>query len=477
LPKFKSLAVGALTLLITASALGAETQLPLLGDTASGVISLDEEHRIGRAWVRVLRAQAPLLNDPQVYSYVDDLLAGLASYSKLPDRRLSLVIIDNSTLNAFAAPGGIVGVNAGLFLHSGNESQFASVLAHELSHLSQRHYAMGLEEQRRNTPWQIATTLASILVMAAADGQAGAAAMMSSQAAFAQKGLAFSRTNEQEADRIGMQVLASAGYDPRAMPDMFAQMQRSTAYLGRQAPEFLLTHPVTESRIADALNRAAQLPVTGTHDSLEYRLIQTRVMVLMARTPTEAFKQYRDAVRSKPTPANYYGLAFSALLSNQPEEAINAAQWLLEQDESRLSYQLLQAEIRIRVDQAAAASRQLAKIRSLYPGHHTTSRLLANALHAEGNYTEEVKVLREHSRLYPDDIQLWYELAEAYGLVGNRLGLHQARAEYFLLRGAVPEAETQLKNALKIPTLSQGDKAQIELRLKDAQQIRKDLQF
>ena len=455
----------------------ADPQLPLLGDSTSGVVSLEEEHRVGRAWVRVLRAQAPLLDDPQVYGYVENLLSSLASYSQLPDRRLSLVLINNSSLNAFAAPGGIVGVNAGLFLNASTESQFASVLAHELSHLSQRHYAMGLEEQRRNTPWQLATTLASILVMAAADGQAGAAAMMSSQAAFAQKNLAFSRTNEQEADRIGMQVLANAGYDPKAMPEMFAQMQRSTAYLGQRAPEFLLTHPVTESRIADALNRAAQLPAQGARDSLEYRLMQTRVSVLLARAAPQALSQYRDAVRSHGAPAAHYGLAFSALRSNQLSEAAEAAATLLEKDPTRLSYLLLQAEIRIKAGAGEQAAQQLDKLRTLYPGNHAITRLLANALHAAERYRDEALVLREHSRRYGEDIQLWYELAEAYGLSGNLLGLHQARAEYFLLKGAVPEAETQLEQALKMGTLSDGDRAQIELRLKEAKQIRKDLQF
>ncbi|WP_210394891.1 M48 family metalloprotease [Motiliproteus sediminis] len=473
--KFKPLVVA--MLIGSATPAQTDTSLPILGDSASSVVSLDEEYRIGRAWVRILRAQAPLLDDPQIYSYIEALLYRLAGHSQLPDRRLSLVLMDNSSLNAFAAPGGVVGINAGLFLYAASEAEFASVVAHELSHLSQRHYAMGLQEQQRNAPWQLASMLASILVMAAADGQAGAAAMMSSQAAFAQKGLAFSRANEQEADRIGMQVLVDAGYDPRAMPEMFAQMQRSTAYLGQRAPEFLLTHPVTESRIADALNRSAQLPTDGLRNSMEYQLIQTRVKVQMARNANEAFKQFRDAVLNSPSPSNYYGLAFSALKSGHYDDAQNALDKLQQEDPNRLSYQLLAAEISLSSGDAQHASALLRDILALYPDNHSAVRLLAQALVKAQQYDEATRVMREHTRSYPDDLQLWYELAEAYGLAGNRLGLHQARAEYFLLRGAVPQAELQLNQALKIEDLNPGDRARIERRLAEAQQIRKDMEF
>ncbi|WP_207061929.1 M48 family metalloprotease [Motiliproteus sp. SC1-56] len=452
-------------------------ELPVIGDTASAIVSLDEEFRIGRAWVRTLRAQAPLLNDPLVYSYTDNLLSRLATFSPLQDRRLSLVLLENSSLNAFAVPGGIIGVHGGLFLYASTESEFASVLAHELAHLSQRHHAMTLEAQQRNLPWQLAATLASILIAAKSDGAGGTAALVTSQAASQQQSLAFSRDNEREADRIGMQVLADAGYTPRAMPKMFGHMQRQIGRAGRNAPEFLLTHPVTEARVADALNRSEQLPSEGKTDSLEYQLIQTRVKIHLAKNLGATYARYRAAVRQFPTEPTYYGLALSAIRNNHFEEAREAIDWLLEQSPDRMIYRIAEFEYWLATRQGKKALPALAKLLEVYPGNHALTMLFAQTLTQQGHPNQAVELLRAHSRRYPQDMELWYTLAEAEGLANNILGVHLARAEYYLLKGAVRRAENHLEVALKLPELSQHDRLRIEQRLKDAKQIRQDLEF
>ncbi len=452
-------------------------ELPLLGDSSSDIISLEQEHRLGGAWVRTLRAQAPLLDDPLTYSFVQQLLQQLSVYSQLQDRRLTLVVIDNNSLNAFAAPGGIIGVNTGLFLYSRTESEFASVLAHELSHLSQRHYAQRLAEEQKNLPLQLATTLAGILLMATTDGQTGAAAIMAGQAAAAQSSLAFSRSNEQEADRVGMQVLVESGYDPQAMPRMFAQLQRSTSSLGQKPPEFLLTHPVTESRIADALNRAAQQPDTGSVDSLNYQIIRSRMKVLALRNNNVAFQQYSDALRSAPSQANRYGLAFSALRSGRYELAQQQLDSLLLLQPKLLPLQLLQAELWNAASQPQKASELLQKLIGLYPDSNPITMLLAESLHLQGLQQQVIDLLQPHSEEFPDDTQLWYRLAEAYGLTKNIKGVHLARAEYFLLTANVPRAKEHLNLALKQTSLSDHEKLLVEQRLKDAEKIQQDLDF
>ncbi len=452
-------------------------ELPILGDSSSDIISLDEEYRLGNAWVRLLRAQAPLLNDPLTTSYVRQLLQQLSVYSQLQDRRLTLVMIDNNSLNAFAVPGGVVGVNTGLFLYSRTESEFASVLAHELSHLSQRHYAQRLAEEQKSLPLQLATTLAGILLMASSDSQAGAAAIMAGQAAAAQRSLAFSRSNEQEADRVGMQVLVDSGFDPRAMPTMFSQLQRSTTNLGHKPPEFLLTHPVTESRIADALNRSAQLPQSGRVNSLDYQIIRTRIQVLAQNSPSNAYHKYLDAVDSDASPANRYGLAFSALRSGHYQQAQQQLDILLQQQPKLLPFRLLQAELWNAADQPEQATGLLQPLLALYPNSHPITMLLAQSLHQQGLQQQVVDLLQSHSRDYPGDLQLWYQLAEAYGLAKNIKGVHLARAEYFLLTAAVPKAREHLQLALKQPGLTEHEKLLIEQRIKDAEQLQQSLDF
>ncbi|MEH6471959.1 MAG: M48 family metalloprotease [Halopseudomonas sp.] len=452
-------------------------ELPILGDSSSNIISLDEEHRLGSAWVRILRAQAPLLNDPLTYSFVKELLQRLSVYSPLQDRRLTLVIIENNSLNAFAVPGGIIGVNSGLFLYSATESEFASVLAHELSHLSQRHYAQRLAEEQKSLPLQLATTLAGILLMAAADGQAGMATIMGGQAAAAERSLAFSRSNEQEADRVGMQVLVDTGYDPSAMPRMFSQLQRSLSNLGQKPPEFLLTHPVTESRIADALNRSAQLPNHGTVNSLSYQILRTRVQVLALNNDNAAYQRYRDAVADQASEANRYGLAYSALRSGRYPLAQQQLDSLLKQDPNRLSFRLLQSELWLAANEVDRASEQLQQLLEIYPNSHPITMLLAQAFHQQGAHQQVVELLQYHSRAYPDDVELWYQLAEAYGLVNNIKGVHLARAEHFLLIAAVPKAKQHLKLALKQEGVSEHEQLLIKQRLKDADAIQASLNF
>ncbi len=286
------------------------------------MISLQQEYQLGRTWARLLRGSTREYHDPVVYNYLSDTLWNLAATSQLVDRRLQLIVLDNPTLNAFAVPGGIVGINAGLVLAAENEQQLASVVAHELAHLSQRHYAQQLEQQRINQPLILAGVLASIVAGAASGGQAGVAGLSTSIAAGKQLSLNFSRRNEQEADRIGMLNLVASGYDPNAMHQMFGQLQRSSRFLGQRPPEFLLTHPVTESRIADAKNRAKQLASNGHRTyTPEFGLIKTRIRVSYSKQPADLIKEYEAQSQD---PLSQYGIMLAATRNLQFDKAMQA---------------------------------------------------------------------------------------------------------------------------------------------------------
>ncbi|NCF19480.1 MAG: M48 family metalloprotease, partial [Haliea sp.] len=225
------------------------------------MFSAEFEHQLGRAWLRFFRAQAPTIDDPLLFDYLENLIYKLVTHSKLEDRRIELVLVNNPTINAFAVPGGVIGIHNGLLLWAQTEDELATVLAHEIAHLSQRHFSRGVEFQKNQAPITTAAMLASLILMATAGSDAGMAALSATQAAAQDSALRYSRSNEQEADRVGMQTLVDAGMDPHAAPEMFERMLQASRYSsGNRIPEFLRTHPLSENRIADTRNRALQYP-------------------------------------------------------------------------------------------------------------------------------------------------------------------------------------------------------------------------
>ncbi|MCP4066411.1 MAG: M48 family metalloprotease, partial [Gammaproteobacteria bacterium] len=203
-----------------------ESRLPSIGGSGGGLIAGQQESDIGQQVMVSIRRSAPRISDPLVYDYLSAITYRLVPSAPLQNRDLTLALIDSPAINAFAVPGGIVGVNGGLFLNAATEQQFASVLAHELAHLSQRHFARRMEQQETSAPLTLAGMIAGIVLSAVTQSDIGFAAIAGTQALAAQNMLAYSRSHEQEADRVGLDILASAGMDPRGMPEMFEIMMR-----------------------------------------------------------------------------------------------------------------------------------------------------------------------------------------------------------------------------------------------------------
>jgi predicted Zn-dependent protease len=439
--------------------------LPSLGDASSAIVSPQQEHQLGRAWLSLLRGNVGQLSDPQLKDYVETSVYRLAETSQLQDRRLEFILIDSKELNAFAAPGGIVGVNGGLFLNAQNEGEYASVLAHELAHLSQRHFARGVEAQQRMQLPMMAALLAGIVVAASGAGDAGIAAIAGSQAAAIQEQRRFSRQNEQEADRIGIINLEKAGYDPRNMPSMFERLMRQYRF-DAKPPEFLLTHPVTESRIADTRNRAEQAPAGGTEDSLRYQLMRSRVQLTYEGTPGLAAKRFRAMLEENPTlDAARYGLAIAQTKGGQLNEARENLKPLLAKAPNDITYNLAQIDLDITNNRLADAEQRVTKMLTLYPGSYPLQQARADVLLKLNRPAEAEKALDSLLKNRPDDPDVWYEVAEARGLSGNTIGLHQARAEYFALVGDYDQAIQQLDYAKR----RAGNNFQLASRL-DARQ-------
>ncbi|MFW1678232.1 M48 family metalloprotease [Pontibacter sp. JAM-7] len=469
---FQFLIFGLLSLSFQASA---DNALPDIGGAGYSVITTEQEHKLGEAWARMLRGSGRLYEDALVSQYLEDLTWKLVTYSELTDRRLQIIVIDNPTLNAFAVPGGIIGIHAGLLLHAENEAQLASVLAHELAHLSQRHFAAQLEAQRRNSPLMIASILASILI-AAADPEAGVAAMQSSMAASVSSRLSFSRQNEREADYVGMQTLAASGYDPKAMPQMFMQIQQTTRF-SRTPPEFLLTHPITQSRIAESQNRAANLPSgQRSSNSIDFNIARARIQARYADKLGELHAHYQTEMTA-PSDSLHYALAYTAMLQNNFSTAKQHQTQFSQAFEQQLPSRLLSVEILLKQEKLPQATAALETLYQLYPGNQAVAYLYAQSLTKSNQPAKAVKIYRNYLDDHPRDSRAWYLLAEAYGLAGDIAGVHQARIEYFLQTANVDQALQQIDFAMRENGLSEYQKARLEQQKQEALRVRDSLKM
>ncbi len=443
--------------------------LPSLGDGSSGVVSPAAERELARVALKQIRAGAPLANDPILKYYVHVNIHRLAEKSALRDVALTTVLIDSPQINAFAVPGGIVGVNLGLLLHAEDESEYSAVIAHELAHLSQRHYARGFEAQRAMTPWMLAGLLASIVIGAAGGGEAGLAAAASTQALIADQGLRFSRAREQEADRIGLNTLVAAGMDPDGMARMFERMRRAYRFV-EKPPEFLLTHPLTDTRISDAKNQAERFAeqekpapesAPGPRASpLDYAFMRTRVQVYYAESARRALAEATS--RTGGGDADNYAIALALARDGRAEDAVDAMRILHREHASNLLVTASFAELLIGAEQADEAIALLERELAIAPDNEPLTFLYAQALQAAERPGDAADTLWRHVRVNAEDVDVWELLAETAGLAGDTIGVHRARAEYFALVGAYRMAIQHLDYAMR---LVPADDARMTARL------------
>ncbi len=450
-PAMASTALLALTLL-TAPLLGhaQESALPSIGGSGGGLIAGQQESDIGRQVMVSIRRSADQISDPLIYDYLSAITYRLVPSAPLQNRDLTLALIDSPAINAFAVPGGIVGVNGGLFLNAATEQQFASVLAHELAHLSQRHFARSMEQQETSAPLTIAGMIAGIVLSAVTQSDIGIAAIAGTQALAVQNMLSYSRANEQEADRVGLDILASAGMDPRGMPEMFEIMMRQNRMQGNQVPEYLSTHPLTQSRVADTRNRAEQYPDEDIRDGQEYHLMRSRLQVHYAPSPdvaVETFEAYLNKPEAQRNDAIRYGLSVAYLEDRQYGKAAEILNELLKRNPGRITFQVTLAEVMLGEGRTDRARTILKDALSRNPGNYPITYTLTQTEIADGNGATAAEYLKQLTRQLPGQEHLWLKLAEAEGMARNVVGVHRARAEYDALMGDLESAQRQLRQA------------------------------
>ena len=425
-----------------------EINLPELGDRVSGAVSSDEEKAIGEMFLQQVYSNAPLISDPIIFEYTEHLIYRLSEYSQVKDRYFKILLIDDDSLNAFAAPGGIIGVNGGLFLYSDNEGQFSSVLAHELAHLSQRHFA-------RNVLKSQDSNLASALVMVSSIAIAlisnNPNAMAVGPAILQSQSLRYSRLFEKEADRVGFANLVKAGYHPESMGEMFENMNEIRRLSGDLPPEFLLTHPLSSSRISDAFNAAENLPTEGTKkNSLEFSLIKARLEIYYENISQNSLRKFRERVNQDPTESNLYGLALAHQKNNNYEESLELINKLISSYPKNLVLNNTKVDFLFESGKYEDALVHVNKFLEISPRNYPLSISKSKILLSMERYFESEEIIRDQLLRKNNNPDLWLLLSEIQRSSKNIIGYHQSRAEYFLLLGQNERALNQLEFALKL---------------------------
>ncbi len=485
--------------------------LPEIGSSADTILSPYQEREYGTQMLRQMRGAGLVLDDPEIAEYIAALGYRIVAHSENPEQPFTFFVVPSPQINAFAAPGGIVGTNAGLIVTAESESELAAVLAHEVAHVTQRHIVRAYERmQKVSLPVALAMLGAIIAAQNSASGsEAAEAALVSGQALLQQQRINFTRHNEYEADRIGIHTLARAGFDPRAMATFFWRMGRAMRGNGAGAvPEFLRTHPVSATRISDAKSRADALvrddapELSGLDDQSLITLAPTARNLLLprdhlgvdlvrARTdrheqflmfrertrvlggwPTDELVQfYRRSIEQEGAEAPlawHYGLALALRRNNQAAEAIAVIEPLLRRRPDLPSLALALADAEAAAGRHDAALARLAGLARRHRGNRTVAIAYANQLIASGDAGRArtaMELLRPLVTETADDALLQLSFARAAQLAGEEVRAGEAHAEVALLNGRYDDALGQLENLLARSDVDYYQRARIQARI------------
>jgi len=450
--------------------------LPDLGEASQAGFSPLQERRLGESIMREVRADRSFFDDAEATDYINNLGNRLASRS--PDSRqdFDFFLIQDGQINAFALPGGFVGVNTGLILAAQSESEVASVLAHEIAHVTQRHIARMIAQQKQSQLVSLASLAAAIL-LSRVSSQAAEAAAAFGQASVVQGQLNFTRDNEREADRVGLQILDQAGFDPRAMATFFERLQRATRLYETGAPSYLRTHPLTFERIADIQGRTQNLHYRQVPDSLEFQLIRAK---LKARfdPPREAVAFFEAGLAERKflsEAASHYGLATSLMRVRDYARARKELEALRKRAPASPIVETLACELAYNAGDQGAALACYREALKTYPGYRALIYDYANALLQARQPEAALRFIEGRLQSVTDDYRLYLLQARSYAALNKRLGQHRAQAEAYARMGNITAAVEQLQIGLKS---GDGDFYQLssaEARLRELRRLDEEL--
>jgi len=460
-------------LLAAALAVGAPVRaqpLPELGDASAVAMTPQMERRLGEEVMREIRYGDPAyVEDPEITDYLQRL--GNQLVAQVPGLRqdFQFFAMRDPTVNAFALPGGFIGVNTGLISLTDDESELASVLGHEIGHVEQHHIArMVSNQEQMQVPSMLALAAALLLAGSRPDLAAGAFAAI--QGGAIQHQLSYTRDFEREADRVGFQTLRAANFDVNAMPQFFEKLQRATRLSDDgSAPSFLRTHPLTPERIADMEGRAAGVPYHQHRDSLDYYLVRAKLRA-ESGDAQDAVEAIAGSVRDRRyvnEAAARYALVSARLRAGQVKQAQADLVALRATGAASPMIDSLAARVQLAAGDKAGALATLSEALKRYPGRLPLVYAYALALHEEGRNADVLALIDAPMRQFPYEAGLRELQAQAYAGLGKRLLQHQAQAEVYVLRGSVPAAIEQLQLARAAGDGNFYELSSVEARLKE----------
>lgn len=468
----------------------AQSEIPSLGDTARTELSPAAEYQLGKEIMTHIRTDPAYVNDPVLNEYLSDLGNRLVSSGAEIRGELvndfSFFAVRDATLNAFALPGGFIGVHTGLLLATQSESELASVLSHEVGHVSQRHIARMISQQKQDILIPIATTaLAVLAATAAGNGGAAGMVMMGGQGYAIQKQINFTRDAEKEADRIGFQILKGAGFDTNGMPSFLQRMQTATRLYNDAPSPYLRTHPLTSERIADIEARVRLEPYRQHADSLDFYLMRAKARIIQDNSEPgllRAGEIFEEQIRSGSKlfmAAGNYGLALIAMQHKRTDKAKEYLQQVRKvigdtEAKESLALNYMAIDILLASGRTADAVRDIRTVMTRFPSSRALADQYANVLYESKQYNEAAKFLRKQVRAYREDAALQRQLARVYDAQGKKALMHMAMAESYSLTGAYQAALEQLDLARKSPDVTFYDQSVIDAREREWKAIVRD---
>lgn len=455
------------------NALGQDSvRLPEMGSTTTRVLSPEDERTFARDIERYFRANRMLIEDPFIVDYIEDMSYRLVSYSTRNQADFHFFVLKEPSINAFAAPAGVIGLHSGLILLAHDEAEVAGVVAHEIAHITQDHLARAMENQQNTSmPTMLATLgLALAAGMAGGSSDATGAILMTGMGLSTQFQINHTRQSEAEADRVGIGLLARGGYDPHGMTRFFERLNIQSRSRGDGVPEYLRTHPLTVNRVAEARARAEQFEDHLTRDDELFHYVQAKLRVLMSQRPEQAIEYFDLRLKSKDRPERpmHYGMALAAIDARQMDVAREHLDVLLGYEPNNQLYRLLEADWQLANGQVEASLAILSELYLQYAGSQMVTVQYAKALMHEPNTeraTEAAAILRRHLHAHPTDLNMTELYAQAASRAGDPVRAAEAQAESYYIRGGIDQAIEQLERVLDNESLDYYQRSRIGARV------------
>jgi predicted Zn-dependent protease len=456
------------TSLVFVTGAGADDiNLPDLGSPADAILSKSMESQIGRAIMRDIRRSGAVVEDPQITEYINEIGHRVAAQTNDGDYEFTFFVVDDPVINAFALPGGYIGVHTGLIEASRNEDELAGVLAHEVAHVTQRHIARAVHANSRQSLLTTALMLGALVLGAAgAGGDAVQGAMAIAQGTAAQQQINFTRTNEYEADRIGIGALADAGFDPNGMASFFEVMSRQTTTSPEhRAPEFLRTHPVTATRIAEARSRAREYGRRQSVDTTNYGLSKARLEVARFDTPEEAVVHFEQQDYESQTDNEKYGRAVAYQRAGRHFDANEIFAELIDRDKKVIAYHIGLGQTQLAIEDYAAGQATFDRALQLFPRNVPLVIEYGELLLQLGKADQAHDMLLDLMNNVPPTPEQVRLIARAANAAGDEAESFYYMSEYRLMIGDLVGGINFLQQALQLPNLQEIQRIRFHARI------------